>query len=65
MTDKEKLDKMSQGLIETFERALERYKKELEKNPDSTFYKGLVKETEEYLKEIKLQTDALNKTNNN
>ena len=40
-------------LIESFEQTLERYKKELENNPTSTFYQGLVKNTEEYITELK------------
>jgi hypothetical protein len=39
--------------IKTFEETLKRYKSELDKNPDSTFYTGLVKNTEEYIKLLK------------
>lgn len=39
-------------LLEIWENALDSYKKELEKNPDSTFYKGLVKNTEELIQKI-------------
>jgi hypothetical protein len=35
--------------IKTFEETLKRYKADLEKNPSSTFYTGLVKNTEEYI----------------
>jgi len=44
--------------IRSFEETLERYKSDLEKNPDSTFHSGLVKNTEEYIDELK---DELNK----
>lgn len=39
--------------IKTFEETLKRYKSDLEKNPGSTFYTGLVKNTEEYIEELK------------
>lgn len=39
--------------IKTFEETLKRYKSDLEKNPGSTFYSGLVKNTEEYIEELK------------
>jgi len=39
--------------IKTFEETLKRYKLDLEKNPSSTFYAGLVKNTEEYVEELK------------
>jgi len=38
--------------ISIFEKSLEKYKVELSKRPDSLFYSGLVKETEEYIKEL-------------
>lgn len=41
----------------TFEETLKRYKSDLEKNPGSTFYSGLVKNTEEYIEELKLELD--------
>ena len=40
-------------LIKSFEKSLDRYKLELEKNPNSTFFAGIVKETEEYIEELK------------
>lgn len=40
-------------LLELWEASLESYKKELVKKPDSLFYKGLVKNTEEFIKKIK------------
>lgn len=40
-------------LILQFEEMLATYKRELEKNPNSHFYKCLVKNTEEYLEELK------------
>lgn len=39
-------------LLDIWEKALESYKKELEKKPDSVFYKGLVKNTEELIQKI-------------
>lgn len=39
--------------IKTLEETLKRYKSDLEKNPSSTFYTGLVKNTEEYIEELK------------
>jgi hypothetical protein len=38
--------------IKTFEETLKRYKLDLEKNPGSTFYAGLVKNTEDYIEEL-------------
>lgn len=38
--------------IEMFKETLESYKLKLQSNPDSTFYKGLVKNTEEYIQEM-------------
>ena len=50
--------------IESFEETLKRYRTELEKNPNSTFYNGLVKNTEEYIEELKgeLESQRLHKT---
>jgi superfamily II DNA or RNA helicase len=39
--------------IKSFEETLKRYKSALEKNPGSTFYTGLVRNTEEYIEELK------------
>jgi len=39
--------------LRTFEEALERYKRLLKENPDSTFYKGLVENTKELIEDIK------------
>lgn len=39
--------------IKSFEKILERYKSKLEKDPNSVFYKGLVKNTEDYISELK------------
>lgn len=39
-------------LIDSFEEALKRYKLEKEKDPN-TFFSGLVKNTEEYINELK------------
>lgn len=51
--------------ITSFDETLKRYKSDLEKNPDSTFHNGLVKNTEEYIEELKEELkgidDNLNK----
>lgn len=39
--------------IKSFEETLKRYKADLESNPNSTFYIGLVKNTEEYIEELR------------
>ena len=39
--------------IKSFEETLSRYRSDLQKNPTSLFYKGLVKNTEEYINELK------------
>lgn len=50
-------------LIKSFEDRLESYKKSLSENPKSTFYEGLIKNTEEYIRELKKTQDALNRRN--
>lgn len=40
-------------LISSLEKTLKSYKSELEKSPESTFYSGLIKNTEEYINELK------------
>ncbi len=52
--------------IKSFEETLKRYKSDLEKNPGNIFYLGLVKNTEEYLDELKLElkTEKLETTLN-
>jgi hypothetical protein len=40
-------------ILQTFDETLKRYKSDLEKNPSSTFYTGLVKNTEDYIEELK------------
>ena len=40
-------------IIESFELRLKSYESELSKNPNSTFYSGIVKNTKEYIKELK------------
>ncbi len=40
-------------LIELFAEKLKRYEEQLAENPDSLFYKGLVKNTSEYIEELK------------
>ena len=40
-------------IIKIFEKSLEVYKSELEKDPDSFFFAGIVKGTEEYIIELK------------
>jgi len=39
--------------IKSFEETLKRYRSELENNPGSSFYSGLIKNTEEYIAELK------------
>jgi hypothetical protein len=41
--------------IKTLEENLERYTLDLEEDPGSTFYTGLVKNTEEYIEELKCE----------
>ena len=48
-------------IISSFEERLKTYKIELDKSPHSIFYQGLVKNTEEYINELKLK----NKQNEN
>ena len=47
---------MNIDLIKQFEKSLKYYKLELKKNPNSTFYLGLVKNTEEYIKGLNIKT---------
>ena len=49
-------------IIKIFEKSLEKYKTELEKNQNNIFYQGLVKNTEEYISELKIE---LNKKQDN
>lgn len=42
----------NETLVKIFEKALVDYQEKLEKNPTSTFYKELVKNTKEYLQEF-------------
>lgn len=44
-------------IIKGFEKLLVGYKEKLQEKPDSLFYQGLVKTTEEYIKEL---TEKLN-----
>jgi len=46
-------------ILKTFEETLQRYKSELEKNPDSTFYTFLIKNTEEYIEKLKGELKSL------
>jgi hypothetical protein len=48
---KQKNDKLA--TIKTFEDTLNLYKLELVKNPNSTFLIGVIKNTEEYINELK------------
>lgn len=41
------------NFIKDYEQALIRYKRLSEENPDSLFYKGLIKNTQEYIDELK------------
>jgi superfamily II DNA or RNA helicase len=45
------------SLIKTQEESLKRYREELAKNPDSLAYRGMVKNTEEYIDELKEQLE--------
>jgi hypothetical protein len=58
---KEETIKSIDLLIELFEEKLERYKEGLLENPDSLFYKGLVKNTTEYIDELKQTLRELQK----
>ena len=49
--------------IKLFEETLERYKSNLETSPESTFYSGLVKNTEEYIEELKNELLGNGETN--
>lgn len=40
------------SVIKSLKRSLKRYKAELDKQPDSTYYRGLVKNTQEYIDEL-------------
>jgi flagellar biosynthesis chaperone FliJ len=44
-----------QQTIKMLDETIKRYKSDLEKNPDSTFYAGLVKNTEKYILELTLK----------
>jgi TorA maturation chaperone TorD len=45
----------TQDLINMFGEKLKRYREQLHQNPGSTFYDGLVKNTEELIEELKQQ----------
>lgn len=45
------------SLIKTHEESLQRYRAELAKNPGSLAYRGMVKNTEEYIEELKEQLE--------
>ena len=45
--------KPTKEYINLFEESLKRHKRELEKRPNSLFYQGLVRNLEEYLRELK------------
>jgi hypothetical protein len=44
--------KNMEAYIQSFERMLEKYEEGLRLNPDSHFYKGLIKNTRDYLEEL-------------
>ena len=46
-------DKAKKETIKSFEESLKKYKLDLEKNPNSSFFIGLVEQTEEYIQELK------------
>lgn len=52
-TPKERELKGKLEIINLFENALKRYELELEQNPNSTFFTGMVKNTKEYIIELK------------
>jgi hypothetical protein len=52
------MNKNRQEIIELFEEKLKRYKLQLKKDPNSLFYKGLVKNTQEYIEELKLKQES-------
>ena len=43
------------GLIKSFEKRLKHYEKRLHQHPNSLMYSGLVKNTKEYIEELKLK----------
>jgi len=45
--------KCSPFLLRLFHKTLKRYKENLDQNPGSFFYQGLIKNTEEFIKELK------------
>ncbi len=46
---------VNEQTIKTFEEMLKLYRIDLEKNPGSTFYSGLIKNTEDYIEELKME----------
>jgi type I restriction enzyme, R subunit len=55
------LEKNILETIKSFESQLKRYMDELSKHPDSLFYKGLVKNTEEFIEELNEELYAISK----
>lgn len=49
--------KNTQEAIRHFEEMLDRYMLELHKDPSSAFFQGAVKNTQEYIKELKDESD--------
>lgn len=47
--------KVTEQTVKTFEEMLKLYRIDLEKNPGSTFYSGLIKNTEDYIEELKIE----------
>jgi superfamily II DNA or RNA helicase len=52
-------------MVKLFETKLKRYKSDLEKNPGSPFYTGLIKNTEEYIEKLKGELKKQKVTGNN
>jgi len=52
------MNKNTQEIIELFEEKLKRYESQLKNDPNSLFYKGLVKNTKEYIGELKLKQES-------
>jgi len=51
----------TETVISIFEKALGEYEEKVKQQPTSTFYKGLVKNTEEFITELKSKKDENNK----
>src|SRR5437762_2229430 len=54
----------TQDLLNMFEEKLKRYREQLRQKPDSVVYDGLVKNTEEFIEELKEQIEQQNGAHN-